>query len=53
MSQQRALSALGIVLVISLIANALLVGLWIGNTVGRGSSAPAERGPRGGGLVFL
>ncbi|RIJ28479.1 periplasmic heavy metal sensor [Henriciella mobilis] len=49
MSQQRALSALGIVLVISLIANALLVGLWIGNTVGRGSSTPAERGPRGGG----
>ena len=49
MSQQRALSTLGIVLVISLIANALLVGLWIGNMVGRGSNTPVERGPRGGG----
>lgn len=47
MSQPRALSALGIVLAISLIANALLLGLWIGNAMGKGKP-PHDRGHRGG-----
>lgn len=48
MSQPRALSPLGVVLAISLIANALLLGLWIGNAMGKGKP-PHDRGPRGGG----
>ena len=49
MSQRRALSTLGIVLVISLIANALLVGMLAGNSVGAKDEPRRERGPRGGG----
>ncbi|MEE2879123.1 MAG: periplasmic heavy metal sensor [Pseudomonadota bacterium] len=48
MSQRRALSSLGIVLAISLIANAALFGLLLGNAVGKGKPPP-DRGPRGGG----
>lgn len=49
MSRQRTLSALGIVLVISLIANALLLGLVLGKAIGKPDK---HKGPRGGGEEF-
>ncbi|WP_300393589.1 periplasmic heavy metal sensor [Henriciella sp.] len=52
MSRRRALSTLGIALVVSLIANALLIGLILGNAIGKPDRPHHERGPRGGGEEF-
>lgn len=48
MSRTRALSPVGIVLAVSLIVNALLVGLLIGRTLGDEDRPPKDRGGRGG-----
>ena len=54
MSRLRALSPVAIILVISLVANALLIGLVAGNMLGkpRGDGGPPG-GPRGGGEDFM
>ncbi|WP_300379374.1 periplasmic heavy metal sensor [Henriciella sp.] len=49
MTRQRTLSALSVVLVISLIANALLLGLVLGKAIGKPDK---PKGPRGGGEEF-
>ncbi len=52
MSRARALPPLAIVLVISLAVNALLIGLFAGNLLGR-PDHPGDRGPRGGNSDFM